>query len=479
MPHEPDPSETPASQRLTNDDFRRLLMTPRATPSGAPGGPSAPGTIREAMSRSSTSMAPPDSTPAPATPSIPSSRSEDRYEQRRKRKSFYAKLKKQEDDKMAELAEKYRDRARERRDGANPDYASEEAAGGAKAAAAAAAAAAAVAATASAYRAVAPDIKSGLDAAERRKQLIQESKFLGGDMEHTHLVKGLDYALLQKVRSEIQAKEYEQEQELERLAQAVDEPPPPKKSIVKAPVAPEPQDEMQFRTKLGRSIHRTVMQLRSRHIERSELFVPGRMAYVVDLDDDADTDIPTTLIRSKAEVPSLNATPTLTTNDIVINKLAQILSYLRAGRRGKKGKGRLPPVPTGGFNDPEPTTTKGKNMDDSIYGDIGDYVPSNSRANQDEETRRTTKHRYFADDDEDDAEGDYNERSQEIRVGVKEGAKPPGGTRSHQLLTRLTQQPEGYAECYPGLEEMQDAIDDSDDEVDYSKMDLGKSFINP
>ncbi len=36
--------------------------------------------------------------------------------------------------------------------------------------------------------------------AERRKVAIQESKFLGGDMEHTHLVKGLDYALLQKVR---------------------------------------------------------------------------------------------------------------------------------------------------------------------------------------------------------------------------------------------------------------------------------------
>lgn len=36
-------------------------------------------------------------------------------------------------------------------------------------------------------------------AAEKRRQLIQESKFLGGDMEHTHLVKGLDFALLQKV----------------------------------------------------------------------------------------------------------------------------------------------------------------------------------------------------------------------------------------------------------------------------------------
>ena len=35
--------------------------------------------------------------------------------------------------------------------------------------------------------------------AEKRKQLIQESKYLGGDMEHTHLVKGLDFALLEKV----------------------------------------------------------------------------------------------------------------------------------------------------------------------------------------------------------------------------------------------------------------------------------------
>jgi len=37
--------------------------------------------------------------------------------------------------------------------------------------------------------------------------MIEESKFLGGDMEHTHLVKGLDYALLDKVRAEINSQE--------------------------------------------------------------------------------------------------------------------------------------------------------------------------------------------------------------------------------------------------------------------------------
>lgn len=44
---------------------------------------------------------------------------ENKSELRRKKKSYYAALKKQEDNKLAELAEKYRDRARERRDGLN------------------------------------------------------------------------------------------------------------------------------------------------------------------------------------------------------------------------------------------------------------------------------------------------------------------------------------------------------------------------
>lgn len=162
----------------------------------------------------------------------PPAESEDKAERRRKKKSFYAKLKKQEEDKMAELAEKYRDRAKERREGANPDYQAEDPLTGA-----------------SGYRAVAPDIKSGLDAAERRRQMIQESKFLGGDMEHTHLVKGLDYALLQKVRSEIQLRENEGEEEMEKLANTAAIKKEKKK-------VKEENDEMQFKTALARNIYR-------------------------------------------------------------------------------------------------------------------------------------------------------------------------------------------------------------------------------
>lgn len=35
---------------------------------------------------------------------------------------------------------------------------------------------------------------------EMTGKTIEDTKFLGGDLEHTHLVKGLDYALLNKVK---------------------------------------------------------------------------------------------------------------------------------------------------------------------------------------------------------------------------------------------------------------------------------------
>lgn len=54
----------------------------------------------------------------------------------------------------------------------------------------------------------------------------------------------------------------------------------------------------------GRNIYR--IMFKGRQFERNELFLPGRMAYVVDLEDEyADTDIPTTLIRSKADCPTM------------------------------------------------------------------------------------------------------------------------------------------------------------------------------
>jgi len=61
---------------------------------------------------------------------------------------------------------------------------------------------------------------------------------------------------------------------------------------------------MQFKTKMGRNIFRTLFK--PKEMMRNELFMPRRMAYVVDLEDEfADSDVPTTIIRSKADCPAM------------------------------------------------------------------------------------------------------------------------------------------------------------------------------
>lgn len=465
------------SRRLRNDDFRKLLMTPRSAPAWLPATPAhtpahSPSSVGdkdggdgEESPRKKISFysklekqeedkrtelarkyrgrwagerrdgANPDSAHTPS--SVRDKDGEDRAERRRKKKSFYANLMKQEEDKRTELSQKYRDRARERRDGADPGYQAED-----------------PLSTATGYRSVAPDLKSGMDAAERRRQMIKESKFLGGDMEHTHLVKGLDCALLQKVRNEIQEKEKEECQEIHNITKCNKE----KK---------DHEQEMQFKTKLGRSVYGVLFNMKVP--ETNDLFSPGRMAYTFDLEDEfAENDIPTTLIRSRVDVPTLEATATLTTNDIVINKIIETLSFLRLGgwnrKSQKKGKGR--------------TVVKGEKIQgESIYGDIGDYVPSMKKKDGCDEGKEKRHGSYFEKPSDDiwsdkPVKSDLHKGDAET-LALKKDSSISNQSRAQQLLTRLADKPEAYAECYPGFEEMQDAVDDSDDEVDYTKMDLG------
>uniref|UniRef100_A0A3Q3MRS2 IK cytokine n=1 Tax=Labrus bergylta TaxID=56723 RepID=A0A3Q3MRS2_9LABR len=226
--HEVDDHRAAAQSKLTNDDFRKLLMTPRAAPSSAP------------PSKSRQHEMPRDY-----------NEDEDPAARRRKKKSYYAKLRQQEMERERELAEKYRDRARERRDGVNKDYEETE-----------------LISTTANYRAVGPTAEADKSAAEKRRQLIQESKFLGGDMEHTHLVKGLDFALLQKVRAEITSKEKEEEDMMEKV-QKEDSNITHSLNSNHCVIALSPS---------GRNIYRVVF--RTGGVERNELFLPGRMAFL-------------------------------------------------------------------------------------------------------------------------------------------------------------------------------------------------------
>ncbi|XP_067664128.1 protein Red-like [Haliotis asinina] len=529
--HQQDPDDDDAHP-LTNEDFRKMLMTPRGASS------SYTATINKATALRKEE----DEDEDPAT-------------RRQKKKSYYAKLKRMEEERQKELADKYRDRARERREGSNKDYAETE-----------------IISTTADYRAVAPDAKAGENYAERRKQLIQESKYLGGDMEHTHLVKGLDYALLEKVRAEITSKEREEEDAMESAVTSTTAPAAAAQANTAAPVptsapaapAPEPkkkeeedpENQMQFKTKMARNVYRTIFK--ARLPDRNELFLPRRMAYVVDLEDDfAESDVPTTLIRSKADCPSLEATTTLTTNDIVINKLTQILSYLRQGKRETK---KLKKKEKGKQKEEDKPKEKLIGADDSIYGDIGQYAPqvgkSKDKKDRKERERDRLPERERGDRDRErgrdrdrdhrdrdshrdrgDREREYRDRErdrrdrhreqdrererererdrdrdreekkkrsyfekpseeEDFRDKPTESAKELVKTINDRFksyadmedekqkasekaekdrLKKLQSKMEidSYAECYPGMVEAFDAIDESDDEVDYTKMDQG------
>ncbi|OWF38058.1 protein Red-like [Mizuhopecten yessoensis] len=540
---------------LTNDDFRKMLMTPRAPPSGS---------IPHSSSSSSSSSR----LPKIPLPTRPEEDDDDPATKRRKKKSYYAKLKRLEEERQKELEEKYRDRARERRDGFNRDYAETE-----------------IISTTADYRAVAPDAKAGENYAERRKQLIQESKYLGGDMEHTHLVKGLDFALLEKVRAEIHSKEREDEEVMEMIvsqppssqaaAPAQTDAPAQAQAPASVPAAlvppvpkkedkEDPENQIQFKTKMGRNVYRILFK--NKLPERNELFLPRRMAYVVDLEDEyADLDVPTTTIRSKADCPSLEATTTLTTNDIVINKLTQILSYLRQGRRESK---KLKKKEKGKLKEEDKPKEKLPGADDNIYADAGDYLPSVSKSKDRkdrrdrgrEDERETRRDREYRDRDRDrernrdrdqgrdqgrDRDRDRRDRGDRGDRGDRERERDRGrdrereshrdrdhnahrGEKDERKKKSYFEKPseedeekvmpvtatemvktindrfksyaeieeekasadaknaeswmkklkakvgvDSYAECYPGMEEAADAFGDSDDEVDYSKMDQG------
>ena len=107
---------------------------------------------------------------------------------------------------------------------------------------------------------------------------VEESKYLGGDMEHTHLVKGLDFALLAKVRAEMDVVEEEKDEALDK---ALD----------------DALNKLEAATPLGKSVRSLVLTERRSGRKHIDMFLPGRTMFAFDLDDDFGSEIPTAISR--------------------------------------------------------------------------------------------------------------------------------------------------------------------------------------
>ncbi|KAL3315092.1 hypothetical protein Ciccas_006275 [Cichlidogyrus casuarinus] len=314
------------------------------------------------------------------------------------------------------------------------------------------------------YRAVAPTSISNSSVAERRKTIIEESKYLGGDIEHTHLVKGLDYVLLQKTRQKLKhVPKTDEDLDLELEKQ------------LKSDKIEQQETKLKDVTKIENPMVAKLISnlFDQKPIERNELFLSGRMAFRVELEDDvAENEVPATLIRSKLEFPSLGLSSSLhdgtSTNEIVINKLTQILSYLRAGKRLTKKSSKR------SANDQLDEVSRkdklSKHNATSIFDDAPkEYVPTIKSKNEEKSRvdRKEKRSRYFQ----------IKETEEEItEPAIKSfaGSEVAEGTEKANLDRLLKKsQVSGYDECYPGFVESYDAMGDSDEEMDLSKMDAG------
>ena len=165
-------------------------------------------------------------------------------DKKKNKKKFYQQKKENDEENvLAELLKKYRDRAKERRENANEEEQ----------------------VSTMGYNAVAN--MTSENAAERRKQLIEESKYLGGDMEHTHLVKGLDYALLNKVKAEI---EFQRDQETLEMVE----------NELEKRASDEDDDEIneedwEIKSTLAKNLMKVLFDSKSLLPEKNDYFLPG------------------------------------------------------------------------------------------------------------------------------------------------------------------------------------------------------------
>ncbi|KAJ1926302.1 hypothetical protein IWQ60_003922 [Tieghemiomyces parasiticus] len=260
---------------LNQEDFRKLLATPRpqADPSQQPGSfaharRTAPGAAGQSSKPSKSKGKRPASKP----------------------------------DTTAEPQPKYRDRAAERR---RQGYQSVP--GNSE--------------TASAINAQPFDFNTaGADGAEQRDISYEQSKYLGGDLERTHLVKGLDYLFLEKIRREDaaaasgEAPDGDIDEALERLhhEKAATSTATVTDRAAELAALPLPH----FLTPRGSAIYNASVLWPVRY--RSELprenpqFQPGRMYFTFELADSQGNyrdplAVPTPVLRSKVELVRMEA----------------------------------------------------------------------------------------------------------------------------------------------------------------------------
>ncbi|CAO0795779.1 unnamed protein product [Mucor circinelloides] len=260
-----------------------------------------------------------------------------------------------------------------------------------------------------------------------------------GDVNHTHLVKGLDFALLKKVRTDLskqnnrdkdeQDTNEAEEEHAEAQAMDVDddldqvlEKFERGEKIADNSSKAEAEDtsmenKPKFHTLMAKNIFEQIQhQAHPEDQPRVELFEPGRMAFVFELADEVGhySDafaIPTAMIRSKADIAAkLSRTgwseESQAESSLVIEKISQVMNRIRHGGTAHTNSIKKPiSAATAARITKEPVAMGDDGFMGDIFADVGrDYELDESSITKTTDETKGSYFRGLVDEDEGDQE---------------------------------------------------------------------------
>lgn len=154
---------------------------------------------------------------------------------------------------------------------------------------------------------------------------------------HSSLKKGLDYALLNRIRSKIDEEDFQDATEVLPAHKANKVPSAGPTAAAQTLLA---QEKMTFSTGLGRAIYSAVFERPGGSM--AEHFQPKRMSFVFELGEDEQDEVrpevPTTLHRAKEDCPAAQETLMGAMDTTVLERFSRIMSYLRVNTSSRHGR---------------------------------------------------------------------------------------------------------------------------------------------
>jgi len=183
------------------------------------------------------------------------------------------------------------------------------------------------------YRDRAKEVREGTNVdydneIDYKEMSYETSKYLGGDEEHTHMVKGLDYILLNRRRQQV-SQEVEEAIDLEGAY----------KDMKKSKTI-EVKPERVFNTKLAKRVYHILFGSieidAPEELRRCQKFLPGRMVYCFDTDPNNDNYLPTPVHMSREDAPHLAKTHSLRVPASLLARLKENTKQFKSGKRARR-----------------------------------------------------------------------------------------------------------------------------------------------